>query len=270
MAEPSPARAGVTAIRCIIARRRHRGRPPIRGSRIRCFATTDLGLVRPSNQDAAYSRLAGATAVLAVADGMGGAPAGDRASAIVIAAFEHPIAESDEPVRYLRDAVEHARRAIDDDVALHPERAGMGSTVVATAVRGGEAWVVHVGDSRAYLWQDGALTRLTEDHSVAAESVRSGKLDPAAVRDSPERHLLTRVVGGGGQADEELYGPLSLDGGSALLLVSDGVCGVIDDDEIAGALAEHRGGAVARALIERVHAAGAPDNLAVALLDERE
>ena len=78
------------------------------------------------------------------------------------------------------------------------------------------------------------------------------------------------MVGGGGRGEDDTFGPLSLDGSSALLLVSDGVCGVIDDDDIAGALAEHRGGAVARALIERVHAAGAPDNIAVALLDERE
>ena len=260
----------MAAIRCIIARRCHREPRAGSGSCIRCFATTDLGLVRPSNQDAAYARLAGGTAVLAVADGMGGAPAGDRASAIVIAAFERPITESDEPVQYLRDAVESARNAVDDDVALHPERAGMGSTVVAVAARGEEAWVVHVGGSRAYLWQEGALTSLTEDHSVAAEAVRSDQLDPAAVRDSAERHLLTRVVGGGGRGEDDTFGPLSLDGSSALLLVSDGVCGVIDDDDIAGALAEHRGGAVARALIERVHAAGAPDNIAVALLDERE
>ena len=239
-----------------------------RGSVIRCFAITDLGLARPSNQDAAYVRSAAGVEVLAVADGMGGAPAGDRASALVIAGFERGPGQDEEPEHYLREVVERGQHAIEDDVSLHPLRAGMGSTVVAAVVRGGEAWVAHVGDSRAYLWQDGRLRPLTEDHSVAAEAMREGRLDPLAARSNPMRHMLTRVVGGANR-EPDVRGPIALDGSSALLLVSDGVCGVLEDEQISAALAEHRGAAAARALIERVHAAGAPDNIAITLLDER-
>ena len=241
---------------------------PHRRPAVRSFAVTDRGFARSSNQDAAYVRSLSGTELLVVADGMGGLPAGDRASALVIAAFERPPAEDEAPDRYLRDAVRRARRAIDDGVARHLERTGMGSTVVAAVVRSGEAWVAHVGDSRAYLWQDGELRQLTEDHTVAAEAARGGQLDPRLVRADPGRHLLTRVVGGAA-ADPDLRGPLPLDGSSALLLVTDGVCGVIDDDRIAEALAERRGAAIASELIARVHAAGAPDNIGIALLDER-
>ncbi len=235
---------------------------------IRCFAVTERGLTRPSNQDAAYIRSAPGGDVLAVADGMGGAPAGDRASALVIAAFERPPGAEQSPERYLRDAVERGQRAIEGEAALHPERAGMGSTVVAALVRGGEALVAHVGDSRAYLWRDGDLRRLTDDHSAAAEAVRDGRLDPRAVPASPLRHVLTRMVGGA-RSEPDVSDPFALDGDSALLLVSDGVCGVLDDEQIGAALAAHRGRDAARALIGRVHAAGAPDNIGIALLDER-
>ncbi len=240
---------------------------------IRCFAVTDRGLGRPSNQDAAYVGSAPGAEVLAVADGMGGAPAGDRASALVIAAFERAPGAGEPPERYLRDAVERGRLAVEGELEMHPERAGMGSTVVAALVRGREAWIAHVGDSRAYLWRDGDLRRLTEDHSAAAEAVRGGRLDPLAARASPLRHVLTRVVGGGGRggagSEPEVAGPLALDGNSALLLVSDGVCEVLNDEQVGAVLAAYRGPGAARALVERVHAAGAPDNIGIALLDER-
>ena len=244
--------------------------PPARrtGARIRCCAVTDLGLERSSNQDAAFVRSGDGLDVLAVADGMGGAPAGDRASALVIAAFERRPAPGEPPHRYLEDAVARGAKAIAADVASHPQRAGMGSTVVAAIVREGEAWVAHVGDSRAYLWRDGALRRLTDDHSVVAEELRGGRLDATEARDSPWRHLITRVVGGlSGEPD--LGGPFPVDDRSVLLLVTDGVCGVLEDAQIAAAIAEHRGAATARALIQRVHEAGAPDNIGIALLDER-
>jgi protein phosphatase len=235
---------------------------------VRCFAVTEQGLGRPSNQDAAYVRAAPGAEVLAVADGMGGAPAGDRASALVIAAFERAPGAAEPPEGYLRDAVERARRAIEGELALHPERAGMGSTVVAALVRSGEAWIAHVGDSRAYLWRDGYLRPLTEDHSAAAEAARGGRLDPLAARASPLRHVLTRAVGGA-DSEADVSAPLTRDGNSALLLVSDGVCGVLDDEQMGAVLAAHRGPEAARALVERVHAAGAPDNIGIALLDER-
>lgn len=206
--------------------------------------------------------------MLAVADGMGGAPAGDRASALVIEAFERPPAEDDEPERYLRAALGTANRAIEADAARDPERAGMGSTLVAAVVRGTDAWIIHVGDSRAYLWRDRELSQLTEDHSAAGEAVRAGRLDPEAARFDARRHLLTRVVGGV-MSEPDLTGRFTLDERSVLLLVTDGVCGVIADDGIAAALEAHRGIGVARALVDAAYETGAPDNIGIALLDER-
>lgn len=214
----------------------------------------------------------GDSELLLVADGMGGAPAGEVASSLVVAAFERPPGRDVEPLAYLRQAVEDARRAITSSVAEHPEQAGMGSTVAAAFVRGGRVWAVNVGDSRAYLWRDGELRQLSEDHSVAAQGVREGWIDREMARIDPQRHMLTRVIGGMTSADQSpIYScePVELDGSSAVLLVTDGVSGVIGDDELKASIEQHRGRELAHELIRRVHEAGAPDNIGIALFDER-
>ncbi|MSQ42209.1 MAG: serine/threonine-protein phosphatase [Dehalococcoidia bacterium] len=240
-----------------------------RRRRIRCFAAVDRGLVRASNQDAAFARWRDGAAVLAVADGMGGLPAGERASALVIAAFEGWPRPDEAAEGWLRDGLERARVAVAADVAAHPERARMGSTVVVAVVRDGHAWIAHAGDSRAYRWRGSALEPLTQDHSLAGEAVRAGLLDASVARHSPGRHMLTRAIGAP-DSTADFAGPLALDADAVLLLVTDGVSGVLDEREIASAVATRRGAAIARALIERVHAAGAPDNAGIALLDCRE
>jgi protein phosphatase len=209
---------------------------------------------------------------LLVADGMGGAPAGDVASSLVVEAFERRPKADVEPLAYLGQAVEDARRAISSSVAEHPERAGMGSTVAVAFVRDGRVWVGNIGDSRAYLWQNGELRQLSEDHSVVAQSVREGWIDRKTVHLDPQRHMLTRVIGGLTSADQgPLYNsePAELDGSSAVLLVTDGVSGVISEDEVQASIEQYCGDELVGELIRRVHAAGAPDNIGIALLDER-
>ena len=233
-----------------------------------CLALTDRGLQRNDNQDAAFVRCADGDAVLAVADGMGGMPAGDRASALAIAACERPPEPGESPQDYLFARVAAADGAVREDADANPARAGMGTTLVLALVRDGVAWVTHVGDSRAYLWQAGQLRALTLDHSVAGELVRDGRLDATDALSDSRRHLLTRAVGGR-SGEPDLDGQFPLDGASALLLVSDGVSGVVEDAHIAAAAGAHVGRALAQALVEQAHAAGAPDNIGIALLDER-
>lgn len=242
------------------------------GGRIRSFAQTDRGIERTSNEDVAYVRSDGDSVLLLVADGMGGAPAGEVASALVVEAFERPPQPGVEPLTYLGQAVEDARRAISSSVAQHPERAGMGSTVAVAFVRDRRVWAGNIGDSRAYLWQDGELRQLSEDHSVAAQGVREGWIDRELAHLDPQRHMLTRVIGGLTSADQSpLYSsePAALDGSSALLLVTDGVSGVISEHEVRASVEQHCGRELVSELIRRVHAAGAPDNIGIALLDER-
>lgn len=233
-----------------------------------CFALTDRGLKRNENQDAAFIRCTDADAVLAVADGMGGMPAGERASALAIAACERPPQPGDSPEDYLLARVTAADEAVREYADANPWSEGMGTTLVLALVRDGVAWVTHVGDSRAYLWQTGQLRALTLDHSVAGELVRDGRLDPVDALSDSRRHMLTRAVGGR-RSDPDLDGQFALDGASVLLLVSDGVSGVMEDAHIAAAAGAHEGRALAQALVEQAHAAGAPDNIGIALLDER-
>lgn len=241
------------------------------------LALTDRGLMRPINQDAALARHEGARAVLVVADGIGGQPAGEVASALVIRAFEVE-SDAEPPADYLERRCAAARAAISADVAHHPERTGMGSTVVAALVASGQhgerLWLAHVGDSRAYLWDEdgpagGRLRGLTRDHSVAQLAVDAGTLTPIEALTDRRRHQLTRAIGdeSGGS---EIAGPIALPRRACLLLVSDGVSGLLPDEALASLLERHRGPALGEALRDAAYAAGAPDNLAIALLDRRQ
>ncbi|MEZ4501388.1 MAG: protein phosphatase 2C domain-containing protein [Dehalococcoidia bacterium] len=234
------------------------------------FVLTDRGLVRVSNQDAAYARLLeGGGVLLAVADGMGGPPAGDRASVLAIGSLEEAAFPGLDPARELTEAFETAHRAIVADAEAHAERSGMSTTLVAALVLGGTITVAHAGDSRAYRWHRGTLEALTTDHNRAAEAVRAGRLEADEARWSSDRHALTQALGGS-RHEAEIGGPFPLVDGDVLLLVSDGVTGVLANADVEALVAEHRGAALPRALLEAVLSAGAPDNVAIALLDRRQ
>ncbi len=236
------------------------------------FTLTDRGLSRDKNQDAALVRDEGDCAVLVIADGMGGKPAGELASALVMRAFEVPSGAED-PARYLEGRSLAAHAAIEADAAGHPERAGMGSTVVAALIEGDRLWVTHVGDSRAYLWdEDGPperLRRLTRDHTVAELAIDAGTLTPMDALTDRRRHLLTRALGGASHTPE-VAGPFAVPPRGVVLLTSDGVHGVLPDEVLEALVERHRGRALLEAIRDAVHEAGAPDNLAVALLEGRE
>ncbi len=206
--------------------------------------------------------------MLAVSDGMGGHPAGERAASLVLAACEvHPEPGAD-PVSWLRERIEAARAAIAADEHVTQDRAGMGATVVLTLLRGDVVWFAHAGDSRAYAWSSTGLERLTEDHNAAAESVRKGTLTPEAAMHDPGRHRLTRVVMGRA-ARPEVAGPRTFERGGVILLVSDGVTGTTGDGELASLVASYCGRRLADMLIEAAYERGAPDNIAIALADSR-
>ncbi len=234
---------------------------------------TDRGLRRNTNEDAVLARDEGDRAVLVVADGMGGNPAGEVASALVTHNFEVS-SGSEEPARYLDERCLAAHAAIAADALEHPERTGMGSTVVTGLIEGDRLWVAHVGDSRAYLWDERAalserLRCLTRDHTVAQLAVDAGTLTPIDAFSDRRRHQLTRSLGGASHTPE-VAGPFTLPPRGVVLLTSDGVHGVLPDEVLAGLVGHHRGRALLEAIRDAVHEAGAPDNLAVALLERRE
>ncbi|MFN8110166.1 MAG: Stp1/IreP family PP2C-type Ser/Thr phosphatase [Thermoleophilia bacterium] len=220
---------------------------------------SDTGRVRDHNEDRSYA----SATLVAVADGMGGALAGEVAAQIAVDAMERVSAPQD--ALELQRAIEGANRTIRDMAGRDPAKTGMGTTMTAITVNEGHADVVHIGDSRAYLWREEQLRQLTHDHSVVAEMVRRGTLSAEEAEHHPHRNVITRALGADAevQVDRERE---RLREGDVLLVCSDGLYGEVSDAEIADAL---RGAGslrdAATGLVERANANGGSDNVTVVL-----
>ena len=236
-------------------------------------ARSDRGLQRERNEDAAAAlALPDGSLLLAVADGLGGLPGGDVASQTALEALVERLRAQPptDPAAGLRDAFEEANRRVR--ALQHGPRARMGTTLVAALVRDGTAWLANVGDSRGYLVPldgSGGARRLTEDHSWVEEQVRAGLLDPDDPLAALNRHVITRAIGLDDRAGTDVSGPIALPDACLLLLSSDGLHGVLDEEAIARVVAES-GGDYAGDLIDAVLDRGAPDNVSVALYVHHE
>ncbi|WP_422772736.1 PP2C family protein-serine/threonine phosphatase [Plantactinospora sp. WMMC1484] len=230
---------------------------------LRSLAVSDPGLVRPNNEDVAFA----GSRLVAVADGMGGAPAGEVASEIVISGLA-PVERSAEtdPLAALVAAITTAnariRAVTDDDQATE----GMGTTVTAMLLTGRRLGVAHVGDSRGYLFRAGRLTQITRDDTFVQALVDQGGLTREEARRHPQRSLVTRAVQGG--PIEPATVALIAEAGDRLLVCSDGLSDVVDDDAIAGVLAGYPDRPeCAEQLVKLAHQAGAPDNVTLVVAD---
>ena len=237
--------------------------------RLSSFAGTDVGLARSGNED---SHLRGRT-VFAVADGLGGHQGGEVASAMAVEPLQdldgRAFADAREAAEALAEAIREANLAILRRARSDPELWGMGTTVTAAAVAGDRVLqLAHVGDSRAYLLrQDAPLRQLTTDHTVVQEAVARGLLTRQQAAVHPQRGVVTRAVGLDPQVPVDLPEPLELDPGDQVLLCTDGLTEVVDDDRIAAVLAAQADGDDAcTALIAAANQGGGPDNITVVLL----
>lgn len=220
---------------------------------------SDTGRVRDHNEDRSYA----SPTLVAVADGMGGALAGEVAAQIAVDAMDNLTAPMD--AREVQRAIEHANRTIRDMASRDSGKAGMGTTMTAVAVEAGRADIVHVGDSRAYLWRDGALRQLTEDHSVVAELVRRGSISEEEAEHHPHRNVITRALGAEPDVQVDRVSEELVDG-DVLLLCSDGLYGEVGDAEVTEVLSEAASlEAAAEALVERANRNGGSDNVTVVL-----
>jgi PPM family protein phosphatase len=227
---------------------------------IELASASDVGRVRSDNQDLDLM----APPLIAVADGMGGHLGGGTAARMAVDALRAVGATTDPTA--LLTALREANRAIAQAAAADPGLAGMGTTATAALLDGGILYLVHVGDSRAYLIRDGRITQVTEDHSVVAEMVRRGTLSADAAERHPARHVITRALGV--DADDLDIDALRVDlaPGDVILLCTDGLSGPVEDDEILGIVDTTTGlQDAAAALVERANAAGGPDNVTVVL-----
>jgi protein phosphatase len=236
--------------------------------RLSSFAGSDVGRLRSGNED---SHFCGQT-VFAVADGLGGHQGGEVASAAAV----EPLARLDgrsfkdagEAAEALAAAIREANEAILDRAAGDPALYGMGTTVTAAVAGGGYLQLAHVGDSRAYLLRGGGpLRQLTEDHTAVAEAVGRGLLTRAQAAVHPQRGVVTRAVGLDPGVRVDTPPPLELAEGDQVLLCSDGLTEVVDEERIAEVLAgQADGDGACRALIAAANDAGGPDNVTVVLL----
>jgi PPM family protein phosphatase len=234
---------------------------------VRAAAASDQGLVRSNNEDAVFvgSRL------LVVADGMGGLPAGEVASDILVQALavvdDKP--DAGEPLQDLIAALETANGRIEAAVADDGARDGMGTTVTALLLAGDRVAALNVGDSRCYLSRDGELTQLTRDDTYVQALVDQGVLSADDARRHPQRALVTQAVQGGPFRPAGRMVPIRP--GDRFLLCSDGLSDYVDDEVIAATLRDvaDREECAAQ-LIARTLEAGAPDNVSVIVADVTE
>jgi len=222
---------------------------------------TDTGRQRRDNEDSAFAR----PPVFVVADGMGGAQAGEVASRIAIEAFEHGLPGDGSAEERLAMRVREANHQIYERSKADRGRAGMGTTLTAVYVDAAHVAIAHVGDSRAYLFRDGTLQRLTQDHSLVDELVRRGKLTEEQAAEHPQRSIITRALGPEPdvEVDTWTYPGRSRD---VILLCSDGLTSMISEDRVRAILASHENlEAAAEVLINEANEAGGRDNITVVL-----
>jgi protein phosphatase len=203
---------------------------------------------------------------------MGGAQAGEIASRIAAAAFREPSGSGLEPQARLRSIIQEANRRIYARAAGDPTVSGMGTTVTAALVSGDAVAVGHVGDSRAYRIRDGELEQLTEDHSLVADLVRSGRLTPEEAEMHPQRSVITRALGTDAAVSVDSF-TVEARSGDVFLLCSDGLTTMLDDAEVSQALASAPDlETAARTLVTEANRKGGEDNITVVLfaLDEGE
>lgn len=265
---------------------------------------TDVGRQRDRNEDAFHFRLVqssdeAAVGLFMVADGMGGHLAGEVASQWAIQALKRDLAplfrpqdpsvtrrldaevlaavgsgatvrlEETEMARLLSHAVERANQVVLGYARQHPAEAGdMGSTLTMAVIDEGRATIAHVGDSRAYLWRDGQLHQLTEDHSVAGTLLRQGRVSPQEVADHPHRHILYRCLGLKPALEADIYPSFDLRPGDTLLLCSDGLWDMVHPDNRLAAFVASEASlwSICRQLVAAANEAGGEDNVTVILV----
>lgn len=237
--------------------------------RLLSYALSDVGRKREHNEDSLL--VLPDLGLFAVADGMGGHQAGERASRMAVeqlgAGVVSPVRDAprDEVLGALRRAMVGAGMAIFDASQSDPELAGMGTTLTALLFHGGRAFVTHVGDSRAYLYRDGRVQQLTDDHSWVHEQVKAGLLTEHEARESRFRHIITRSVGFERevQVDGEIW-PVQT--GDCYLLCSDGLSNHVEVEDLQGVLSTRFYAQVPRTLVDLANERGGDDNITVVLI----
>jgi PPM family protein phosphatase len=221
---------------------------------------SDTGRKRRRNEDSSVV----APPLFAVADGMGGAQAGEVASKLAAAALEETDPATLSGSERLVSLIQEANRRVYERSSSDPATSGMGTTMTVALVQADGVTIGHVGDSRAYLVRDGKLEQLTEDHSLVNELLKSGKLSPQEAELHPQRSVITRAVGTDPDVDVDAF-VVEATEGDIFLLCSDGLTDMVGDDDILDTVERHREDLdrVTKALVSAANRGGGEDNITV-------
>jgi PPM family protein phosphatase len=229
----------------------------------RSAARTDPGRKRRGNEDSFVCR----PPLFAIADGMGGARAGEVASALAAGALEDSNHGSGE--RYLSGLIQEANRRVHERASTDASTSGMGTTMTVALVESdGSLTIGHVGDSRAYRLRGDRLEQLTDDHSLVGELVRRGELSPEAAEAHPQRSVITRALGTDADVDVDTFS-VETEAGDLYLICSDGLSDMVDRETIERILRDGRPDldGAARALVHAANRAGGEDNITAILFE---
>jgi len=226
------------------------------------YAGSDTGRQRRANEDSLLVR----SPLFVIADGMGGAQAGEVASSVAVEEFRAGLPDATPPERALEALAQGANARIHELSHAHAEQAGMGTTLTAIYVGEQDVAIAHVGDSRAYCLRDGELIRLTDDHSLVDELLRQGRLTPEEAVEHPQRSVITRALGIEGSVEVDTRS-FSGHGGDVYLLCSDGLTTMVPESRIVEILQARDSLATAgEELIAAANEAGGRDNITVILI----
>jgi PPM family protein phosphatase len=219
---------------------------------------TDTGRTRRRNEDSYVV----APPLFCVADGMGGAQAGEVASRLAAAAVEEAEPGGPSGPERVTALIQEANRRVYERASVDPTVSGMGTTMTVALVEDDGVTIGHVGDSRAYLVRDGSLKQVTEDHSLVNELVKSGKLSREEAEQHPQRSVITRALGTDADVDVDAF-TLDARPGDLFLLCSDGLSSMVDSHEILALLEENRGDLklATKSLLAAANRGGGEDNI---------
>jgi PPM family protein phosphatase len=225
----------------------------------RVAAVTDPGRTRRHNEDSYVIE----PPLFAIADGMGGAQAGEVASGLATAALKEGQADAGGEQR-IADLIQEANRRVYDRSSSDPNTSGMGTTITVALVEDDHVAFGHVGDSRAYLIRDASMEQLTEDHSLVNELLKTGKLSREEAETHPQRSVITRALGTDPDVDVDTFS-VRAENGDLFLLCSDGLTDMVSEESILDLVERHRDdidGAL-RALVKEANRGGGQDNITV-------
>ena len=233
---------------------------------------TDIGRMRSQNQDAVFATeetIGSLPNLFVVADGMGGHKAGEYAASQAISHAKREIASDtgSEPGQIINQGITGAKKSIYEEATQDEDKYGMGTTMVAATLLEDHLCVANVGDSRLYVYRDGQLSQITQDHSVVGEMVRKGEMPKEEARSHPKRNLITRAVGAEAEVRVDFFDE-TLQAGDLVLMCTDGLTSMVEESEIEEVLAGS--GQVADKVAKLVDLAndhGGKDNITVIVIE---